>query len=304
MSGIVDHNQSAGSGNGHQKALHFTQPPRRVVSLVPSLTESLFELGLGASVVGITDYCIYPADALAGLPRLGGPKTPRLAEIVALQPDLVIANQEENPLEVVEALEAQGLAVWVTLPRSVRGAMDVLWKLVELYRDHTAGVRLNTLEVTLDWAISSRETQIPFRYFCPLWQETGESGPWWVTFNQETYMSDLLGLFGGENVFAERQRQYPLAADLGLQAAEPPAGRDQRYPRVAQAEVLAARPDVILLPDEPFAFDAPQREQLAAWLAETPAVQSGRLKPFDGSLITWHGTRLARALGDLPDVLA
>lgn len=289
------------NGNGHKRLLHFTEAPRRVVSLVPSLTESLFDLGFGQAVVGITDYCTHPVDALKDVQRLGGTKNPRVDEIIALQPDLVIANQDENSMADVEALEAHGLPVWVTLPRSVRGAVNVLWKLVELFRDQGAAIRLQTLEVTLDWAESS--TQSKFRYFCPLWQEDGES-PWWVTFNQETYMSDLLRLVGGQNVFAERKRRYPLEADLGEVEPEPVAGRDTRYPRVSVSEVIAAQPEAVLLPDEPFPFEEQHQERLIECLPETPAVQAGHLVHFDGSLLTWPGTRLARALRELPDILS
>ena len=289
------------SSNGHKKELYFTQVPQRVVSLVPSLTESLFELGFGKSVAAITDYCVHPAEALKHLPRIGGPRTPRLADILALQPDLVIADQDENTREAVEALEAENVPVWVTQPCTVREAMDILWKMVELFRDPKASARLQTLEVTLNWLADAEQSS--FSYFCPLWQEADES-PWWITFNEFTYMHDLLRLMGGRNVFAQRRRRYPLEADLGRAEAQPVAGRDTRYPRVPLAEVCAAQPEVILLPDEPFAFDAQQQAQLASWLAETPAVRNGRLIHFDGSLITWHGTRLARALRDLPQLLA
>src|SRR5512139_3602968 len=120
-----EHDQE--EGNGHRIAYHFHGPPKRVVSLVPSMTESLFELGFGETLVGITDYCIYPEERLEGLPRLGGPKNPRLEDIIALQPELVLANWEENTRRTVETLEAAGVRVWVTFPKTVRQALDVLW---------------------------------------------------------------------------------------------------------------------------------------------------------------------------------
>ncbi|MBN1148052.1 MAG: ABC transporter substrate-binding protein [Anaerolineales bacterium] len=293
-------------GNGRKsKSLRFSQPPQRVVSLVPSLTESMFDLGLGAALVGVTDYCIHPAEGVAGLPRLGGPKNPRLAEILELQPDLVMANWEENTRQAVEALEANGVAVWVTFPRSVNGALEVLWKLAELFRSQAAMARLTTLELTMEWATSAARERQPARYFCPIWQErTADGLDWWMTFNRATYCDDLLGLLGYQNVFSDRQRRYPLEADLGLAEPQDPGERDTRYPRVTLHEIRAAQPEIILLPSEPFAFDEAQREQLAALLADTPAAQQGRLYLVDGSLITWHGTRLARALRDLPPLLS
>jgi iron complex transport system substrate-binding protein len=282
------------------RSLYFEHPPQRVVSLVPSLTESLFDLGFGAAVVGITDYCIYPAEGVVGLPRLGGPKNPDVERIVNLHPDLVIANMEENTQQAVEALEATGVAVWVTFPRTVIQSMEVLWKLVELFRSVPARLRLQTLEVTLDWTASAAGEQTPLSCFCPVWFEETANQPWWMTFNAATYCHDLLKVCGGQNIFAQRERRYPLEADLGLQPPQEPDGRDVRYPHVSLDEIVSARPEVILLPSEPFCFGEAHRQRLKQLLKDTPAVQNERLHLVDGSLITWHGTRLARSLQELP----
>ena len=308
---------SGANGKGKttvSRTLYFEQAPQRVVSLVPSLTESLFDLGVGQALVGITDYCIYPAEGVAKLPRLGGTKNPRLADILALQPDLVMANWEENTRQTVEELEAQNVAVWVSFPRSVFESMEVLWKLVELFRSLTARLRVQTLELTLDWAISAAGEHSPVSYFCPIWYEEsaphpdplpgGEGVGWWMTFNQDTYCHDLLRICGGENVFAQRQRRYPLNADLGQGAPEEAEGRDVRYPRVTLEEIVAARPEIILLPSEPFGFSEAHRQKFGEIFKDTPAVQNERIYLVDGSLITWHGTRLARALQELPKLFA
>src|SRR4029453_6350920 len=104
---------------------------RRIVSLVPSLTESLFALGLGDRVIGVTDWCVHPADAVAKLPKVGGTKDTPIEAILALAPDLVIANHEENTKRSVERLEAAGLDVWVTYPRTVREGAALLRELGE-----------------------------------------------------------------------------------------------------------------------------------------------------------------------------
>ncbi|MDI6693855.1 MAG: helical backbone metal receptor [Anaerolineales bacterium] len=290
--------------NGHKRALHFDRPPQRVVSLVPSLTESLFDLGVGEALVGVTDYCIHPAEKLAHLPRLGGTKNPRVAEIIALQPDLVLANWEENTRRTVEELEAAGAPVWVTLPLTVRETLEMLHTLAALFRSTTADLRVQMLDLTLDWAISAAQGSRGMRYFCPIWQDTTQSGQlWWMTFNQQTYCHDLLEISGGVNVFAERQRRYPLAADLGLAPAQPAPGRDLRYPRVTLDEILSAQPEVILLPDEPYPFTQQDVEQMARLFDATPAARENRIHLVEGSLITWAGTRLARALRELPTLL-
>ncbi|MGW8182244.1 MAG: ABC transporter substrate-binding protein [bacterium] len=292
-------------GNGHEKLLEISEPPSRVVSLVPSFTESLFDLGLGHHVVGITDYCTYPDHALTGLPRVGGPKNPRTDEIVSLEPDLVLANMEENTRQAIEELEAAGLKVWVTFPKTVRQSLDLLWIITGIYSSVDAAVKLETLEFTLEWVLSAAREKKTVRYFCPIWSESiGDAQSWWMTFNRDTYCNDVLGLMGGENIFSARERRYPLAADLGSLEPELAGDRDIRYPRVSRTEIIAGNPEIILLPSEPFPFAESHREQILSELGETDAVQSGRVYLVDGSLITWHGTRLARALQELPDLFA
>jgi ABC-type Fe3+-hydroxamate transport system substrate-binding protein len=292
------------SGNGHSAILTFRSPPQRIVSLVPSMTESLFDLGIGEKVVGVTDYCQPPEAALDGLARVGGTKSPDLRAIVELTPDLVIANKEENTRQAVEALEGEGLNVWVTFPRSVEESISLLWGLIRLFRARQAAARIKTLELTLEWTVRATSQRPPVRVFCPVWQsEAPDSGMWWMTFNHETYAHDLLACCGAENVFGDRVRRYPLAADLGRAEAESPGERDTRYPRVTSQEVILASPEVILLPSEPYAFNDKEAEVIRQHLADTPAVRAGRVYMLDGSLITWHGTRLARALAEIPAYL-
>lgn len=288
-------------GNGHKKALHLDSPPKRVVSLVPSLTESLFDLGFGSSVVGITDYCIHPSKQLLDLPRLGGPKNPRIDEILSLKPDLVLANQEENTRQTVEALESAGISVWVTFPKTVRQCLDMLWLLAGIYQSTLAAARVETVELTLNWVMTSASEQPKLRYFCPIWSGIFQANlRWWMTFDQNTYCHDLLSIMGGENIFSNRKRLYPLEADLGLAQPEPSEDRDVRYPRVTLSEILAGQPDIILLPNEPMEFTREDIEELRILLKDTPAVKNDRISLVDGSLITWHGTRIAHALRELP----
>ena len=279
--------------------------PQRVVSLVPSITESLFDLGLGERVVGVTDYCIYPVHAVQGLPRVGGTKNARVKDILDLRPDLVIANQEENTPEMVEALRSQGAYVWLTFPKSVGQAMDMLWEMAEIFRNEDSLARVRTLEMTMEWAQAASLNENKQRYFCPIWQDQNEKGElWWMTFNAATYSSDLLSLFGGENIFASRQRRYPLSADIGSGIPEDGKGRDVRYPRVSAEEIHTAAPEIILLPNEPFPYSKVERENLLLEFSDSPAVRNNRVFLVDGSLITWFGTRLVKALEELPAFFA
>lgn len=269
-------------------------PPRRVVSLVPSVTESLFALGLGEAVAAATDYCVHPAERTAQLPKVGGTKNARLAEILAVNPDLVIANQEENLPETVQALRAAGVPVWLTFPKSVQDALAVLTDLAGLFRSQTALAAVEALATAVEYAWAARPA--PVRVFCPVWFDRLADGtPWWMTFNAQTYPHDVLDLWGGTNVFGGRARRYPLEADLGRAAAIDPEERDVRYPRVSMEEVHAAAPEVVLLPSEPYEFTDQDRFPLVDLLGE-----GTRVEFVDGSLLTWHGTRLAQAIRNNP----
>lgn len=278
-------------------------PPQRIVSLVPSMTETLFDLGLGGRIVGRTDYCVLPVDRVGALPAVGGTKNPDLARILALKPDLVIVNQEENRREDAEALQAAGVPVWVTFPKTVQDVFNLLWNIMYTFDETTFVDRVRLIEYTYDWLNTISEEQElsnPCKVFVPIWLDP------LMTVNGDTYVHDVVRVCGGTNVFADRERLFPLAADLAQ--AEPYApddprveGRDTRYPRVSWEEVVHLQPDVILLPSEPFAFTE-EHVPLFAKL-DVPAARNGRIHLVDGSLLTWHGTRIAHAMNTLPTVI-
>ena len=282
----------------------FQHPPKRVVSLIPSMTESLFDLGVGDSVVGVTDACTPPEDELLRLQRVGGTRSPNVDAIRLLQPDLVIANQEENSENSVQKMVDGGLTIWLTFPKSTQDALELLWTIVKVFKLGDQAASVETLARTLDWTEKATTGQLSIATFVPIWLgEKEASGPWLMTFNYQTYANDVLAKCGGLNVFAGRSRKYPLEADLGEVEAEDPGDRDVRYPRVTIQEVVESEPEVILLPSEPFEFTEEHKSNIEEWLADTPAVQSGRVYMVDGSLLTWHGTRLAKALADLPPLI-
>ena len=109
--------------------LDLEAPPRRIVSLVPSWTETFFAFGMDAEIVGVTRFCVEPAAAVAAVPKIGGTKNPDLKAIIDLKPDLVIANAEENRREDIERLRADGVAVFTTYPRTVGSAVESILKL-------------------------------------------------------------------------------------------------------------------------------------------------------------------------------
>lgn len=274
--------------------------PQRVVSLVPSLTLSLFDLNLGDRLIGITDYCTRPTDRVQSIPKVGGTKNPDLAKIIALRPDLVLINQEENRREDAEALQQAGIPLWITEPRTVQDAINVLWELMDIFDDASYSERVRIMEKTLDVVKLAMSNQPPIRTFVPIWRDP------WMTFNQNTYIHDVLRTFGLQNVFAERERQFPLQADLGEIEPLPngdsrAAGRDTRYPRISLDEIVAAQPELILLPDEPYLFQETDAEEL--YQLDIPAAHLGHIYLIDGSLLSWHGTRFAFTLTELPPMI-
>ena len=250
-------------------------PPGRIVSLVPSLTEALFALGLGPRVVGVTEWCVHPAAEVARLPKVGGTKTPDLAAIRALAPDLVVANQEENRRRDVERLAADGIPVWLTYPRTVRDAAALLRELAGLGASAEAvAAVVEPVEAAVAEAEAVRPLR-PTRVFCPIWRDP------WMAVGPDTYAHDLLVLCGGANVFADR--------------------RERRYPRVDLDAVVARQPEVILLPDEPYAFGPRDVAELAR--LPVPAAASGRIHLIDGTKVSWYGPRIRAAVGSLRGLL-
>lgn len=259
------------------RELVFMRPPQRIVSLVPSDTHSLFALGVGDRVIGRTRYCVEPAAAVDAIATVGGTKDVDLEAVMDLGPDLVIANQEENTRPALEALALRA-KVLVSMPRRVADGIAHLARLTRIM-----GVEREPAVVELirrGHALASAAAPEPrLRAFVPIWMEP------LMTLNADTYGSDVLARAGIANVFGDRLRLYPLAADLGKQAAADAAGRDTRYPRVTADEVVARTPDLILLPDEPCSFAPADRAALAA----LPTGAAARLVDVSGKDLFWYG---------------
>jgi ABC-type Fe3+-hydroxamate transport system substrate-binding protein len=256
-------------------------PPRRVVSLVPSDTHSVIALGALGRLVGRTTYCDSPeAQAVAAV---GGTKDVDVDAVLGLAPDLVIANQEENTRGALEAL-AQRVSVLVSLPRRVEQGIAHLGRLARLLgvADREPARSL----IRRGYALRGAAATGP-RAFVPIWMDP------LMTFNADTFGSDVLAQVGIGNAFGDRLRLYPLAADLGKTAPRDTAGRDVRYPRVTLDEVAARKPDLVVLPDEPHAFTAADEAVLRAAL---PGVRVVRICGKD---LFWYGAWTIDALDRL-----
>jgi ABC-type Fe3+-hydroxamate transport system substrate-binding protein len=226
-------------------------PPRRVVSLVPSLTEAIAATDAGL-LAGATDWCTHPADL--GVARVGGTKWPDVARVVGLRPDLVVANAEENRDEDVAALRAAGIPVWVTAPATVGGALDSLDRLCAVL-DRPEPAWLTTAHAV--WADPPRLPEV--RAVVPIWRRP------WMVLGRDTFAGDLLARLGVRNVFA---------------------GSPDRYPRLAKDEPATVDADLVVFPDEPYAFTADDGPE--AWPQARVAFVSGRH-------LTWYGPSLVEA---------
>jgi ABC-type Fe3+-hydroxamate transport system substrate-binding protein len=259
------------------RRLEVRSPPRRIVSLVPSLTEALFVFGVGEAVVGVTDFCVEPREAVATRARVGGTKALDVERIVALRPDLVVASAEENRREDIQALVEAGLPVFVALPTSVAGAIDLLEQLAEMTGAGEAGGRIvGEAGQALAEVQAASEGGQPVRTFCPIWRNP------WMTIGPGTYVHDLITVCGGDNVF-------------GL--------RHERYPRVELSEMAERDPEVVLLPDEPYQFGPKHVPEIAAF-RQVSAVRDGRIYLLEGKHLCWYGPRIAGSLRYVSGLIA
>ena len=259
------------------RELALGRAPRRIVSLIPSITETLFALGLDEAIVGVTVYCVEPRAGVARKTKVGGEKNPKLELIRELAPDLVIANVEENLKTHVDRLREWGIPVWVTYPRTVAEGIGMVRELGELTATRTRAAAIAAeLEALLAEVRAQTAAGPPVPVFYPIWRAP------YMTINGDTYVHDMLAVCGGRNVFGDRP---------------------DRYPTISLEEVRAARPDVIVLPDEPFRFRAIHVQDFAPY-PDIPAVARGRIHLMDGKLFCWYGPRIGDALRTLPEIFA
>ncbi|MET9363584.1 helical backbone metal receptor [Streptomyces sp. NPDC006632] len=224
----------------------------RVVSLVPSLTEAV-AVGAPGLLVGVTDWCTHPAGLDAE--RIGGTKNPDVERVVALAPDLVVANEEENRAADLAALTAAGLDVMVTEVRSLPQAFAELERVLV---DGCGLARPGWLDAAeRAWAAVRPGPQR--RAVVPIWRRP------WMVVGRDTFAGDLLARLGVHNVYA---------------------GHAERYPRIGIDELNAAGADLVVLPDEPYRFTAADGPEA---FPELPAAL------VDGRQLTWYGPSLADA---------
>lgn len=257
----------------------FEPPARRLVSLVPSLTHGVFELGAGEIVVGRTEYCIRPVARVAGVPVVGGTKNPDVAAVLALHPDLVLANREENTRRRVERI-AEGAPVLLTDPRGPE-AVPGLWRALGIVCGRPEAGERHAAEVESELERCRQEPSgAAPRFVYWIWRDP------WMAAGPDTYISRLLETAGWRNAV--------------------PGGAD-RYPRLEPSSVHDLGVGVLLFSSEPYGFQLPR--DLDAFPPPAHPLE-GRWKlgsgavavEVDGQLFSWYpsltaaGLRTAREL--------
>lgn len=241
----------------------------RVVSLVPSWSETLFEFGVPP--VAVTNFCVRPRAMFDATEKVGGTKDPKVARIVELAPDLVVVNTEENRKPDVDALAEAGLRIHVTGARTVAEAAAECRALGAAVGKAAEG---DALARRIEAALAEvRATgQRPLRAFVPVWKKP------WMTLNGTTFASDVLAACGFENVAARLPDRYPQVAEEGIRA-------------------LGA--EVALLPSEPYPFAERHRGDL-----EGAGLARERVRVVDGQALTWYGWKTPEGLREVERVRA
>ncbi len=238
-------------------------PPRRIISIVPSQTEFLYDLSLTDEVVGITKFCMHPQQWFRSKTRVGGTKQLNIELIQSLQPDLVLASKEENVKEQVEAIAAF-CPVWCSDVVTFADAYDMMATIGSVTgRENRAAEIIHTIKSDFE-ALPTTEDKVKAAYL--IWQKP------YMSVGGDTFINTMMDAAGFENVFADRTR----------------------YPETSIEELISSGAEVILFSSEPFPF---KQDHLQLFAAEWMKLQSSlpHLKIVDGEVFSWYGSRMLYA---------
>lgn len=249
------------------RAISLEKVPERIVSIVPSQTELLFDLGLREEIAGITKFCIHPEEMFRTKPRVGGTKKLNMDRIRELKPDLIIGNKEENDKQQVEELMRE-FPVWMSDIYTIEDTLQMIRSIGEITGTEQKANAIIThinegftrLSVFIKRGLVS-ETYKPSRTAYFIWRDP------YMTVGSNTFIDHLLAICGLANVFADRSR----------------------YPQVTIDEIRDASPELILLSSEPYPF---KETHLPEFQTICP---NAKVMVVDGELFSWYGSRLLHA---------
>jgi ABC-type Fe3+-hydroxamate transport system substrate-binding protein len=242
------------------RAISLTHEPRRIISLVPSQTELLFDLGLREEVVGITKFCVHPDEWFRTKTRVGGTKQLKLEIIQQLQPDLIIANKEENVKEQVEELARQ-YPVWISDINTLDDAYEMIDQIgLITKKEANATMIINRIRESFD---SFKIPTPPLRAAYFIWRNP------YMTVGADTFIHYMMHVAGFINVY----------------------GDETRYPEIDVQALKTKNPGIFLLSSEPFPFKQAHVDELQTEFPET------KILLVDGEMFSWYGSRLMYAAG-------
>jgi ABC-type Fe3+-hydroxamate transport system substrate-binding protein len=237
------------------RQIDIPYPPQKIVSVVPSQTELLFDLGLDEELAAITKFCIHPKESVNTKQKVGGTKSLWLDHIQQLEPDLILANKEENSQAEIECL-AQKFPVWISDIKNLGDALEMIRTVGEITNKSD---RANYLAQTISERFSNIASFSRLRAIYLIWNKP------YMTVNSDTFIHDMLGFAGFEN----------MTSSL-----------DQRYPELSLEDLKTMQADVVLLSSEPFPFAEHHKSALAEVLPNSS------IHLVDGELFSWYGSRL------------
>ncbi|MGV3656886.1 MAG: helical backbone metal receptor [Chitinophagaceae bacterium] len=240
------------------REIDIPSPPQKIVSLVPSQTELLFHLGLDEEVSGITKFCIHPQHWHQTKMRVGGTKNLHLETIKNLQPDLIIANKEENVQEQVEAL-ADDFAVWISDVNNLPQALQMIHSIGAITGKEAKAAEINS-NIQKGMETFLKPAGAPTVVYL-IWQEP------YMTVGGDTFIGDMIELAGYTNLFRN----------------------NSRYPAITIDELKTLKPEVLFLSSEPYPFGQKHLETFQELLPQTKVVL------VDGEMFSWYGSRLQQA---------
>jgi len=218
------------------RKIAIKHPPKRIISLVPSITELLYDLGLFENIVGRTKFCVHPKEALRAVPKIGGTKNVNFDRVAALKPDLIIANKEENQREQIEQL-SRHFPVWISDIANFSESMDMIEQLgIILAKEIQANKIIRDSNLLLQKIAPQKVRRVAYL----IWQKP------YMTIGYDTYIHDMLKQVGFENVFGEQTR----------------------YPTFTLTELKERQPEIILLSSEPFPFKEQHVDELKLTLPD------------------------------------
>ena len=239
------------------RTVDIPSTPKRIISIVPSQTELLFDLGLDEEIIGITKFCIHPADKVKRRLKVGGTKKLNINQIKKLNPDLIIGNKEENEKDQIEEL-AQSFPVWMSDISNLGEAVDMIQKVGQIVDREEKAIQItSTITKSFDnFKIKSSSLKVAYL----IWRKP------YIVASKGTFIDDMLKRCGLKNAFTL-----------------------ERYPEVFPAQIVEANPDLVFLSSEPYPFTDRHITEFQA------LVPDAKIQLVDGELFSWYGSRLLQA---------